>query len=64
MNYYYDPILGLQYTLLEGFFIINIDAIPIDYWLKILKETNISYTDSFPDRGVEYFFNITDYKLL
>jgi hypothetical protein len=66
MNYYYDPILGLQYTSLEGFFTIDIDAIPkadIDYLLNFLEKTSIHYTDSFSDRGVEYFFKITDYKL-
>ena len=28
LNYYYDPILGLQYTYLGGFISIDIDSIP------------------------------------
>lgn len=66
MNFYYDPILGLQYNLLPGFFTINIDAfqkLDAEYLIKLIKETGIFPTESFPGNSVEYIFEITDYKL-
>jgi hypothetical protein len=66
MNYYYDPILGLQYNFLPDFFIINIDAIPKlnnEDWLKLLEETCVFPTEPFPGNSVEYIFKITDYRL-
>lgn len=66
MNFYYDPILGLQYTLLTDFFTIDIDAIPkldIEYWLKFIKETGVLPIDSTSSQYIEYNIKITDYKL-
>jgi len=66
MNFYYDPILGLQYNLLSGFFIINIDAIPKlngEDWLKLFEETCVFPTDPSSHNSVEYIFKITDYRL-
>lgn len=44
MNYYYDPILGLQYNYLGEYFIIDIEALPqfdISQWREYLQQTGI-----------------------
>lgn len=38
MNYYYDPILGLQYTSGYGLIEINLDSIPVEYSIKDIME--------------------------
>lgn len=62
MNYYYHPILGLQYTNIGDYFIIDIANIPqefdVDYWLKHLFEKGVKFTDS-----VEKVLKITGYNL-
>jgi hypothetical protein len=66
MNFYYDPILGLQYNLLPGFFTINIDVfqkLDAEYLIKFIEETGVFPTESFPGKGVEYIFEITNYRL-
>jgi len=51
LNYYYHPLLGLQYTYLEDLITIDIDAIPQDLnfdtekWLKYLKATGCRLVD-------------------
>jgi hypothetical protein len=66
MNYYYDPILGLQYTYLGNLFEINIEDIPqfdVEQWMSILKQTGIMIIDRTKQPVTERVFNITEYKL-
>lgn len=69
LNFYYDPILGLQYTYSEVLILFDIESIPntIDFdteqWIRFLKETevqilNVSQTPNFSVIG-----QITEYKL-
>jgi hypothetical protein len=47
MNFYYDPILGLQYTTLEELFLTDLLCLPQDIkfdtelWLKYIREMGI-----------------------
>lgn len=46
MNFYYDPILGLQYTYLGDLFLIDIEAIPVsdsrvEEWIKKFSQVGI-----------------------
>lgn len=69
MNYYYDPILGLQYDYLGELFLIDIEMIPqdtefnIEYWIKYINQTGVMLVDSVETPIIEKFLNITNYKL-
>jgi hypothetical protein len=73
MNFYYDPILGLQYTYLGDLFLIDIDAIPvldftnfnIEDWIKYMKQAGIQLVDTTEPKYpiIEQVLNITEYKL-
>ena len=66
MNFYYDPILGLQYTYLGELFLINIDALPqfdVEYLLNFLKEPGLMPIDPIEQPAIEQILNITNYKL-
>lgn len=66
MNFYYDSILGLQYTCLGETFIIDIEVIPkfidikgfLENWKEMMYCKGIESSN-----GVECFLKITDYKL-
>jgi hypothetical protein len=64
MNFYYDPILGLQYTCLGAIFEIDIATIPEEYtfedYAKICKRY---YEQGFIFGNVNTWMNITDYNL-
>jgi len=69
MNFYYDPILGLQYTNLHPTIILDIAVIPKDLDIKqFLKEWQESY-NLFWDTEINYYpqieviGNITEYRL-
>jgi hypothetical protein len=70
MNFYYDPILGLQYTYLGDIFLIDIDAIPvldftIEDWIKHMWRVGIQLVDTTEPKYpiIERVLNITDYRL-
>lgn len=68
MNYYYHPILGLQYDYLGELFLINIDCIPEEEfdakkWLKLMKEVGVLPMNPSPESCVEVVGQITDYML-
>jgi hypothetical protein len=67
MNYYYDPILGLQYNYLGELLLIDIDMLPqdidIEYWIKYINETGVMLVDSVNSPIIERVLNITEYKL-
>jgi hypothetical protein len=69
MNYYYDPILGLQYDYLGELFLIDIDMLPqdtefnIEYWIKYINQTGVMLLDSVSSPIIERVLNITNYKL-
>jgi hypothetical protein len=64
MNFYYDPILGLQYNYLGEYLIIDVACIPeetIENIIKLMRKTGIMPLDASPQ--VEFIPNITNYKL-
>jgi len=69
LNYYYDVILGLQYTYLGEIVILDIEAIPedikfdVDQWIKYLKETKLYLLESTNTPAFEIVGKITDYQL-
>ena len=66
MNFYYDPILGLQYDYLGDFFIVDIASIPevsAEKMLKLFDEMGIMIVDSSPKMDIQVIGNITEYKL-
>lgn len=69
MNFYYDPILGLQYDFIGCGFAIDIDSIPKEFtaiqYLSILKEKSLDFIGSgyFFNKGVQVIWFITNYKL-
>ncbi len=67
MNYYYDPILGLQYNYLGELLLIDIEMLPqdidIEYWIKYINETGVMLVDSINSPIIERVLNITEYKL-
>lgn len=66
MNFYYDPILGLQYTYLGDLFIIDVDALPqfdVEYWMNFLKQTGLILIDPTEQPAIEQILNITEYRL-
>lgn len=69
LNYYYDPILGLQYDYLGEIIILDIEAIPddikfdIDQWIKYLKETKLYLLEATNTPAFEIVGKITDYQL-
>ena len=73
MNFYYDPILGLQYTYLGDLFLIDIDAIPIldftnfniEDWIKHFPQMGVKLVDTTEAQYpiIERVLNITEYRL-
>jgi hypothetical protein len=66
MNFYYDPILGLQYDCLGDYFSIDLDALPqfdTEKWMEYLKDIKIQLYDTVCSTPVEKILKITDYKL-
>lgn len=68
MNFYYDPILGLQYTNLDSAIILDIEAIPpslfdFEKWMWYLKEMGVGMFQPLEDCSVEITGQITEYKL-
>jgi hypothetical protein len=64
MNFYYDPILGLQYDYLGDMFTIDVNYIPkvtIEKMTKLFKQIGILPLDTSPQ--TERFINITNFKL-
>jgi len=65
MNFYYDPILGLQYDYLGHYIIMDIEELPkdIDFSLlfEIMSEQGISIVESLP--SYENYCKITNYQL-
>jgi hypothetical protein len=64
MNFYYDPILGLQYDYLGDMFTIDVNYIPketIEKMTMLIKQIGILPLDMSPQ--TERFINITNYKL-
>ena len=67
MNFYYDPILGLQYNNIHIIFIIDISAIPKNFnieefvqeWLK--QPCNLIFEK--PKTEITYLEKITQYFL-
>ena len=69
MNYYYDPILGLQYTHLGNLFLIDIDALPKNFefnaerWVKYIREMGVQPITQSEIPIVEQVLNITEYRI-
>ena len=69
MNFYYDPILGLQYDYLGELFIIDLYCIPqnikfdTDMWMKYTKQIGIHVLEPSSKTCVEIVGQITQYKL-
>lgn len=69
MNYYYDPILGLQYDYLGELFLIDIDMLPEEIkfdserWIKCIKEMGVMLLDTTESSMIQRVLNITNYKL-
>jgi hypothetical protein len=64
MNFYYDPILGLQYDYLGDMFTIDVNYIPketIEKMTRLIKQIGILPLDTSPQ--TERFINITNFKL-
>ena len=67
LNYYYDPILGLQYTNLSGIVSLDLSSIPelpIDLVLKIFMEQGVQFLENI--EAVYHIVNleqITDYQI-
>lgn len=65
MNFYYDPILGLQYTCIGFHILIDIDTLPSDTSIeevfKLCREQGILFLDS--STNYPSYFEITNYKL-
>jgi NTP pyrophosphatase (non-canonical NTP hydrolase) len=65
MNYYYDPLLGLQYNFIGNWIVMNIEALPKDLefdvtlWKKYINQKGISFLTTKPEELVK----ITDYML-
>ena len=66
MNFYYDPILGLQYDYLGDFFIVDIASIPeldLKETLNLINRMGILIVDTYPKMDIQVIGNITEYKL-
>jgi hypothetical protein len=66
MNFYYDPILGLQYTYLGDLFLIDVDALPsfdVEQWMKYMRQTGLQIVESGTSPIIERILNITEYRL-
>lgn len=69
MNFYYDPILGLQYTYLGALFTIDLKCLSEDIkfdtemWMKYTKEIGISILQPQTEPCVEIIGQITNYML-
>jgi hypothetical protein len=70
MNFYYDPILGLQYDYINNnYFILDIEMLPKEHkfdtetWLKYVSQTGIVLSDKKLNPVIEVIPNITNYKL-
>lgn len=65
MNFYYDPILGLQYKCLGDLFIIDLECLPQDFkfdkeeWLRLIREMGVLPLESNRDWSVEIAGRIT-----
>jgi hypothetical protein len=66
MNFYYDPILGLEYDCLENLILLDIEVLPenfkfdLEYWLKHVNEIGVYLVDKSITPPIE---NITTFKL-
>ena len=69
MNFYYDPILGLQYEYLGELFIIDLACLPkniefdSEQFLKHLRQTGVQLTSSSKGSPIEVLERITNYIL-
>ena len=69
MNFYYDPILGLQYDYLGELFIIDLNCIPqdikfdTDMCMKYIKQIGIQVLEPSSEPCLEIVGQITEYKL-
>ena len=68
MNYYYHPILGLQYDYLGEMFLIDIDCIPesdfdVEKWMYYMRNIGVQLVEPSSEPCVELVGQITDYRL-
>lgn len=69
MNYYYDPVLGLQYDYLGETFLIDIETLPPDikfdtkYWIDYINSIGLQIMESSGVPDIQIIPNITSYKL-
>lgn len=67
MNFYYDPILGLQYNYLGDMFIIDINYLTqdidfdLEQWIKYINQQGIQFLDTC--NTVQIIPNITNCKI-
>lgn len=69
LNYYYHPILGLQYTYLGDLIIFDIETIPNDIKydtekiLKLAQEMGVMWYDATYTPSFEIVGQITEYTI-
>jgi len=70
LNFYYHPILGLQYTCLDDLFEIDIAMIPqefdVEKIITIMKQTGVQFVNSereVPYTPIQQILQITNYIL-
>lgn len=65
MNYYYHPLLGLQYDFLGNWIVLDLEGLPntlkfdVELWKKYVNQTGISLLVP----KAEELVKITDYML-
>lgn len=70
LNFYYDPILGLQYTYLGELFSIDLECIPnkdvafdTDMWMKYIQQMGVQILEPSSEPCVEIIGQITEYRI-
>lgn len=69
MNFYYDPILGLQYNYLGELILIDIETLPQDIkfdtekWMRYIREVGLQIFDTTPTIPFENIGQITNYMI-
>ena len=69
MNFYYDPILGLQYDYLGELFVIDLECIPqdikfgTDMWMEYVRQIGVYMLEPSSEPCVEIVGQITEHKL-
>ena len=68
MNYYYHPILGLQYDYLGNLFLIDINCIPesdfdVEKWMYYIRNIGVQVVEPSYEPYTKVVGQITNYRL-